>query len=281
MRHLEFLSDVLLRGIAQHASVWAEALRLNFNVVVCCENIELSQIVLNALSRPALLRSLGSVTVHDLDHRPAEGQEQFSKLELSAERAHGERRSPVLYICSRSVPHGLIAVRFDLPSIRSLLPGVGVLVGRTLEHLSLERYTDCFDGKTMSILKRILETHGVIQLLDAIIQVAYLGGVLGDETRSRQYLESAAQEISVTGQGGASTNTGLNLETLLDSFMATSDPYDTLKAVLAHHAFVRKKVTQAEASRNLRVSRSTLQSHLHMAERLNVARFFMASQSLG
>jgi hypothetical protein len=249
---------------------------MGFNVVVRCESDELAQIVLKLVNQSTALTNLHLSSI-SLTHASLEG----GIKEREPRQSNGMRKAieprPTLFVCASQVPTGLVAVRFDLPSMRALLPGVGVIVTQALEYLRLDRYTDCFDGRTMSSLKKILEMRGVPSLLDAVIQIAYLAGVLGDEGQSHRYLEAITNNATLSEMRDFSIAEP-DLGSLLDRFMATHDPYDTLKAALAHHAFVRKKVSQAEASRNLRVSRSTLQSHLNMAERLNVARFFPQGQ---
>ena len=276
MRQPEFLAELLEPTLARHAAVWSEAIAMGFNVAVRCESDELGHIVFKSSGKIEILPKSTSV-----NWLPASAARELEMGVHRSEQVSDSRRgpgpTPSLFICSNLVPNGLVAVRFDLPPLRALLPGVGTIVTQALAHLKLDRYTDCFDGKTMSALKKILEAKGVVPLLDAVLQVAYLGGVMGEEAQSQAYLDTmtSSEALSELPQD---SRTQLDLDSLLDRFMATHDPYDTLKAALAHHAFVRKKVSQAEASRNLRVSRSTLQSHLNMAERLNVARFFSQGQ---
>jgi len=274
MQHKCFLAALLSRSITRQASVWSEALKMNFNVVVCCETDELAEIVraaVDQLMTVGAFKYLAACKQHTSDGWVT-GLRGGSRSSAVEERGSAEK--PVLFVCSAIVPVGLVAVRFDLPSMRSLLPGMGTIVMQVLEQMSLERYIDCFDGKTMSALKKVLDLRGVTPLLDAVIQVAYLAGVLGDEGQSQQYLDGLTSQAAMNAGQTQAPTANPQLDQILDTFMATHDPYDTLKAALAHHAFVRKKVSQAEASRNLKVSRSTLQSHLSMAERLNVARFF-------
>lgn len=275
-RYSTYLAYFLGSALKPHVQQWSEALRYNFDVAVCCESQALAELVMNLIESnrfPDVKMSNVRVILEDgssID--PINGADAKQPVRAQSLKAGAGVR---LYFCVGTIPSGLIAVRFNLPTLQSLLPSVATIVVGLLEHLTLDRYIDCFDAATLAKLKRIYEVRGVICLFDAIVQVAYLAGVLGDDSQSFRYLDSLAQtqEPAVVANQ-ATPSSRFQLEQLLDRFMASHDPYDTLKATLAHYAFFGKKVSQAEASRTLKVSRSTLQSHLSLAERLNVARLF-------
>lgn len=273
MRHSNYQSEFIRAGVGRCAAEWVQALTLNFSVAVSCESDDLARLVFETLRQSSDLSWPQSSAVGFLQQGRIERAVELKTAKEVTDKL-GSFERPVLYLCAGQVPSGLIAVRFSLPPLKSLLPSVGSMVTKVLESMSLDKYIDCFDGKTMSSLRRILEHKGVTQLLDSIIQVAYLAGVQGDETSSMRYLELVMDKSDMAGLEEVAEKRPSSLESLLDAFMATHDPYDTLKATLAHHAFVGKRVSQAEASRSLKVSRSTLQSHLSLAERLNVAKLF-------
>lgn len=273
MRHANYQTEFIRAAVSRCAAQWGEALALNFSVAVSCETDVLARLVLEVLRKSDTLSwTQPSIVGLVQEGRVTHAIELPSEQEVTDQL--GSLTKPVLYLCVGQIPSGLISVRFSLPSMKSLLPSVSTIVTSVLESMCLERYIDSFDGRTMSSLRRIFERRGITLLLDAIIQVVYLAGVQGDETGSMRYLELVMGEADESGLEPITESRPSTLESLLDAIMATHDPYDTLKATLAHHAFVGRRCSQAEASRSLKVSRSTLQSHLNLAERLNVAKLF-------
>lgn len=276
-RYSAYLAHFLRTALRPHARQWGEALRHTFDVAVCCESRTLAELVM-ALVDSGQLEEINRATYRIILEECAAQGPVVPALQASIGQEAKHTTGARLHLCVGVIPAGLVAVRFNLPTLQSLLPSVAAIVVGLLEHFQLDRYIDCFDAPTLSKLKQIYEVRGVIFLFDAIVQVAYLAGVQGDDSQSLKYLDSLVQPEDQDLANQQTPSTGrFQLEQLLDRFMASHDPYDTLKAALAHYAFFGKRVSQAEASRILKVSRSTLQSHLNLAERINVARLFSDS----
>lgn len=267
-----FLSHIVKRRLDLELQRWTAALNQRFDVAILCPSAELQELVTSFLERNTPL--LGRVQQIRIHHLAAEDSGEYESLKTPPPDEGGPQL-PTIYVCHGASLRGCGAIAFELPGLESLLPSAANMVITLLESAGLERFIDAFDGRKMSQLKKILDSNGVEDFFDAVVQVAYFVGFRGDEKGADAYLEGIqSKQWDAPGQPSTGLNQPLSLEKLFEQLVDLPDPHDTLKAALAHYVFNRRRVSQAEASRILKVSRSTLQSHLQLAEHLKVARYF-------
>ncbi|NBO37163.1 hypothetical protein EBU99_01125 [bacterium] len=272
-----FLGQVLARRFEIEGQRWFHALSHAFDIVVVCHTPEVLAAVLTFVTKQAQASiSERNYDLSIVSH--SSGHQSDACLPCLAEnRRSGKSRS--LQLTLTRTENDLGSIVFELPTIEALLPSPASMVTLLLEGAGLGRFIDAFDGRKMAQLRKILELNGVEQFFDAVIQVAYLAGFKGDDAEAHRLLERVIIEERRTNEDDSSVISGdctLNhtLVRLFETLINFPDPHDVMKATLAHYVFHRRNVSQAEASRILKVSRSTLQAHLQMAERLNVAGIF-------
>jgi hypothetical protein len=273
-----FLSHIVKRRLELELQRWTTALNHRFDVAILCPTAELQELVMSFLERITPLpgriqrvRPHHSLVDDSVEH-------ELSKTHPPAESGP---LLPTIYVCRGTNLRGCGAIAFELPGLESLLPSAANMVITLLESAGLERFIDAFDGRKMSQLKKILDSNGVEDFFDAVVQVAYFVGFRGDEQRADAYLEGIqSKQWDAPCELSLGLKPQLSLDKLFEQLVDLPDPHDTLKAALAHYVFNRRRVSQAEASRILKVSRSTLQSHLQLAEHLNVARYFGPARAL-
>lgn len=273
-----FLNQILNKRFELESQRWFATLSQRFDVALVCSSAELYSAVLVFLNR-----KLGLNDPDVLADTPA-----LKCIEVSPTDRQGDQRlshptplrpSQCLYVCCGEAPKGTGAILFELPALENLLPSPATMVSTLLANTGLERFVDAFDGARMTSLKKVLERYGLDVFFDCVVQTAYLGGYKGDVEAADRRLEQLLKppnesEGSPQKSKMLPVQHGLSFEGLIEQLLRHPEPHDVLKAALAHYAFHRKNVSQAEASRLLKISRSTLQAHLQMAERLKVHEYF-------
>ncbi|MEY4063812.1 MAG: hypothetical protein RIR26_20 [Pseudomonadota bacterium] len=272
-----FLNQILQKRLELESQRWLTAMAQRFDVAVLCPSPELFRVV-----SVFLLRKLGQTDeclseqnncCIEVDPRHLPSEDRGGSPSLPS------RPPRYLHICHGKPPTGTGAILFELPPLQHLLPSPASMVSLLLTNTGLERFVDAFDGARMTSLKKILERYGLDIFFDCVVQTAYLGGYKGDLLAADRCLENllkpppenreAAKTLSSVPEQPAPS-----LEGLIELLLGHPEPHDVLKAAMAHYVFHRKNVSQAEASRMLKISRSTLQAHLQMAERLKVYEYF-------
>lgn len=279
------LTYILERRLESESQRWISALKSGFNVAVACTDKELKDVVESFIERRQHLkkhRTLHRVTDGRLN--PLTDVPNSVPDEIDA-NSSGHDGGPQITVHWGEPKPGLAAVHFQLPSLLNLLPTPSTMILQILESTQLEKYLDAFDGKKMTQLKRILELGGPEYFFDSVIQVAYLSGFRGNEEESHRELERRLNHFEksrqiglLLGPGSASEQQTSAMGLIFEKLLALPDPHDVLKASLAFYVFHGRNLTQAEASKILKISRSTLQSHLQLAERLNVAEYFIPAR---
>jgi len=280
-----YLSIILKRRLDVEAQRWIGALDSGFDVAVVSPDRVLLEVVQDYLQASIKRFATTRVPIVD-DQKHMESAEPSGpgSVAPAVQQSRGAVSRPQLSLHLRTPRAGYAAIPFELPLLEDLLPSPSAMVSQILSSTQLDRYIDVFDGPKMSLLKKVLEQSGPEVFFDAIVQVAYLSGYRGDDDAALASLEQRvsqppkkfgrARSMEVKGLGTALPDR-VDLGALFDKLIERPDPHDLLKAALAHYVFHGRKVTQSEASRILKVSRSTLQAHLQLAEQLNVAEFFM------
>lgn len=281
-----FLYSVLKRRLDMESQRWFAALESGFDVVVVAEERLLFAIIPQYLSQSSIRQSKSKFRFQNFSTPDAATHDNIS-FDQNLNRAKFEDVLPRISLHSCEPPPGHAAIVFRVPSLMSLLPTPSTMVLQILESSKLERYVEAFDGQKMVTLRRMLEKAGPECFFDGVIQIAYLAGYRGDDAAAFEALRAiearALDELAMGPKKGdrlpsAPLKRADALGAVFEKFIQLPDPHDVLKAALAHYVLQSRKITQAEASRLLKVSRSTLQAHLQLAERLNVAAFFQPDE---
>ncbi|MEN9808654.1 MAG: hypothetical protein RLZZ488_221 [Pseudomonadota bacterium] len=277
-----YLLPVLKRRLEMELQRWSSALESGFDVVLVVQEEALAETVAHFLTTDDFftMRSPCQIVVYDLQGQCVQSMQKSAHLKADPNRVS----LPTLSLVRES-PHPVCgSIPFELPPLQSLFPSAAQMVSLVLERANLSRYMDAFDGKKMTALRKILDVHGHELFFDSIVQVAYRSGFRGEDEGATEFLESRlSQPPATTRRRIAARETAAAEEKahavagLFDRVLRCNDPHDALKASLTHYVFHGRRVTQAEASRILKVSRSTLQAHLQLAELLNVAELFTES----
>ncbi|NBW82323.1 hypothetical protein EBR21_11270 [bacterium] len=272
---------IVQRRLENESQRWTYALKSGFNVAIACEDRELLTVVEGFIDRHPILKTHRLLSKSTDDSVPPNGLEQSNELHEIVPAPLQPEVVAQLTVHWREPRPGLAAVHFHLPALRDLLPAPSTMILQILESTQLEKYIDSFDGKKMTQLKRILELGGPEYFFDAVIQIAYLAGFQGNDLAAFQTLEkrllqceSSKQKNDLQGVLQPSDPHSSAMGQIFERLLSLPDPHDVLKASLAYYVFHGRKLTQAEASKILKISRSTLQSHLQLAEQLNVAEYF-------
>jgi len=280
-----YLSFILKRRLDVEAQRWLGALDSGFDVAVVSPDHALLEAVQEYLETST--KRFAAIRVPIIDgQKQSEAAEASGRqgVSVAVQKSKSQGSNSQLSLHLRPPRAGYAAIPFELPPLEELLPSPSAMVSQILSSTQLERYMDAFDGRKMALLKRVLDQSGPEVFFDAIVHVAYLAGYRGDDDAALAELERRVSEPpnkfgrakSAEQKGpGAALADRIELGALFDKLIERPDPHDLLKAALAHYVFHGRKVTQSEASGILKVSRSTLQAHLQLAERLNVAEFFM------
>jgi DNA-binding protein Fis len=275
----KYLSLVLRRRLDAEAQRWFTAIESGFDVVVITSEPILQDAVKEYLENTPKFAANTNLKVMALG---CVVHPKLSGLSEPQTRRAESQRQRTLTLCSGKPPAGTAAVPFRLPDLQELLPSPSAMTGQFLECTGLERFMEVFDGQKMALLRKLLEMRGPEHFFDAIVQVAYLSGYRGDDESANDYLThrmAEAEEVVRESNKRFPSGSGGDLNpvdvcSIFDRFIELDEPHDVLKAALAHYVFNKRNVTQTEASKILKVSRSTLQAHLQLAERLNVAELF-------
>ncbi|MFZ9519185.1 MAG: hypothetical protein ACO3A4_01790 [Silvanigrellaceae bacterium] len=271
----QHLVSILERRLETESQRWLAAAKSGFTVAVICHDKEVHMVIEGFISRRPQLSELRSPSTTPGDESTLVRSETVEPRAATRLTIHYGHPKP-----------GLGAICFEIPPLPELLPPASTMVVQILENTQLEKYIDAFDGKKMSLLKKILESSGPERFFDAVVQVAYLAGYRGEDVQAYQTLEKTYVQIENSKKNGYLTKSANSengnpsaMELVFDKIIALPDPHDVLKASLAYYVFHGRNLTQSEASRILKVSRSTLQSHLQLAEHLNVAEYFLPEKN--
>lgn len=269
MKKHVFLSLVLRPKYEKEFHLWKAAIQQHFDISIICESRDVTRLVAEFLQNKLKLEGL------DEKARLIEFDASTPMATLEPLPEPRDSRSHIYVTCCEP-PKGSGTINFKLPRLEELLPSATSMVRILLELTSLDRFLDAFDGKRMTQLKTILDRHGVDEFFDAVIQVAFQVGFRADETGVDLYMERmlASPPRSRSKAPTNLENNTTSLEKLFEQLIELPEPHDVLKAALAHYVSVHRRVSQTEASKMLKVSRSTFQAHLSLAERLKIADYF-------
>lgn len=204
----------------------------------------------------------------------AKSWEEASDEKLQQDRS--KIYTPILLILMNPPPSGSGFIVIPLPSLESLLPSINTTVSTILDCSGLMTYEEVFDARKMSKIKQIASTQNLGIVIDAVVNVAYIAGVHGDEDRADEYLKALALDFAPLN----TTDMRAPFPRVIDEILkATQHPHSYLKAALSYYVVRSQGNSMTRSSRLLNISRTTLQQHLRLAENFKVCELFGDSQS--
>ncbi len=181
---------------------------------------------------------------------------------------------PTVFIHPETIRYGMGFIVYKIQSAESLLSSPANAIEKILEHFGLGLFIDVFDADIFSKLKQIAKMMGINHLIDAVVQTAYLGGFKGNYGKALEYLD----HILINSDEIYSKDS-VSLEKCAENFFAYiilqgHDAHSFVKSALSFYTVKRKGFSMSKASQMLQISRTTLQEHLKLAEKLGVSNFF-------
>ena len=184
----------------------------------------------------------------------------------------GKPRKTV-WVSSRILPI-FGAITMGAPGALSFLPPVQKMIFEMVNERSLEHCLDVFDRELVAELKVLLASQGFEIFAHLVIQICYVGGQEGDEASLRALIRCAHNQQFVVGKSPRD----LTWETFLSAFDAALcqdlPPHEFLKIALSYFVVKRRSKTITDASLRLKVSRSTIQEHLRLAQKYEFKKLF-------
>ena len=181
---------------------------------------------------------------------------------------------PTVLIHPDTIKYGLGFIIYKVSSPELLISSPASAIEKILEHFALDIYIDVFDSEIFRKLKLIAKHLGLNCFIDAVVQTAYLGGFKGSYSSATEYLDHI-----LINYDELYSSSDISLEKCAENLFAYTlmqglDAHGFLKAALSFYTVRKKGFTMTKASQLLQISRTTLQEHLKLAEKLGVSNFF-------
>lgn len=181
---------------------------------------------------------------------------------------------PTIFIHSETLRYGMGFIVYKISSPDLLLTSPGNAIEKILSHFGLSIFIDVFEAELFAKLKQISKILGINHLIDAVVQTAYLGGFKGNYGKAVKYLDHVLLDSDEIYSSQL-----VSLEKCAESLFSylmqqSTDAHGFIKSALSYYAVRRKGFTMSRASQILQISRTTLQEHLKLAEKLGVSNFF-------
>lgn len=178
---------------------------------------------------------------------------------------------PFVLLTSEDPPVGTGFVVYCLPDLPNLMPPTVHVVAQVLNFFQMETYLDVFDAPKMTYLKAIASELGIAALIDTVVQTAYIAGFLGDDEKAVEYLSQVDLRADRhSGQFGEDPIVASAGRLFRHALKQGHQPHCFLKAALSYYVVSNQGHSMTQASRVLNISRTTLQEHLRLAEKLGV-----------
>ena len=200
------------------------------------------------------------------------------KLLESADKVHiFESRDPILVVdVDPEVP--TFRKRHLPPSESALMGSVARAVMVSLEHFNALHFVDGFDGPVVSALRQIAKSQGVVQFVEAVSAHIEHCKEPGDQPQDavawmRDGFSPLGRKGASVGDpiAGALADQSVTLVGFLDRVRQSPDPHTYIKALLSYVSYIKSNKNASKASRELKISRTTLHDHLRVASELQIA----------
>jgi hypothetical protein len=266
-RKFRLLENLVESEVAAWVEAIARCCEFGFSVRVDCESNWVKQPLLS-LMRTRLQASQAIVT-DDLH--------AFQKFSIC------NSKQPIILVGltgEGAVTNGLGLVVVRMPSFSKLTPRFPKLVSQILEEFGLGKYCDIIDGGRVAKLRRIYESTNLDYLIDTVVGLLQADlvpspdqGDVGGELFLQQRLQGFAKEKYETAASKANLPPGIF--TVLDWVLERQeDPQNFMKVLLTSYCFEREHENVTRAVKILKISRSSLYSHIAAASELGIAAFF-------
>lgn len=195
--------------------------------------------------------------------------EELAEIRLEEMRAR--RFHPIILLASDTASSGAGLVDHPLPTLTELLPSTPHAVRIVLEHHGLGIFNEAFGPERLAFLKPLL-TNNLSAFIDAVVQTAYLEGARGESARADAFLRTL-RPGNVSDQE-EELDVAMLARCLQWMVGREGSPILLAKALLSYFVVRVKGAPTTQASDLLHISRTTLQQHLALAEKMGVPEIF-------
>ena len=166
-------------------------------------------------------------------------------------------------------------VTYNTLTTLNLMPSVRDAVNIILKFYHLEVFAAIFDKASLQLMRKFLMEHGISKLIDAGVDIAYKEGVLENQDYLESYLIGIKKSSDITqDQRLSSITLSQTLNWMLE---IASEPLLFNKALLSYYCVHILRMSANQAMTALKVTRTTLNSHLSEAKNLHLEKFFSTS----
>lgn len=237
-----------------------------FDVHVKTDFPEVEKILIELLSLEIKSHSYNTRLIQDPKYLNIEVEDSGGNFELVF--------SQTIYVNSNPLKSGSGFVTFNVRSPDYLLSSVSSAIESILKYFGLSIFLDVFDANKLSRLKIVARNFGLGSLIDAVVQTAYLSGFQGDSEQAQKYLDNIQFNYDYK-----SNLNEISIEKCAEKFFSYAvirgdDAHLFVKSCLSYYAVKFQGFSITKASQILQISRTTLQEHLKLADRLGVSNFF-------
>jgi len=153
-------------------------------------------------------------------------------------------------------------------SLDTLVGSCALAIHKILECYGLDHFTDIFDREKTTALRKILLNTGLKVFIDAVLQVTYFGGILGDEDKAQDALIRFRQLTPDGHQHPYAQHVPVDFFARV--LQNSPRPHTFLKAALSYYVVKTQGHSLNKASQILSISRTTLQDHMRLAEHYGI-----------
>lgn len=262
---IKLIKELIKKRIYEDINQIINITNNGFDVHVKVEFKEIEQVVIELLHIEQKKQLLNFNLISD----PKLLDEKFDEL-------FNEQKvlQPTIFVHPDTLRYGLGFIVYNIQSADNLLSSSAYAIEKILDHFGLSLFIDVFEAEIFSKLKQIAKIMGINHLVDAVVQTAYLGGFKGNYAKAVEYLDHMLINCDELY-----SKDSVSLEKCAENFFAYiilqgQDAHGFVKSALSFYTVKRKGFSMSKASQMLQISRTTLQEHLKLAEKLGVSNFF-------
>lgn len=164
------------------------------------------------------------------------------------------------------------------PGDAMLVRSVAQSIVETLKWMGATQFLDVFERSSVVLLRQLLQEGGIQEFLRGIMLMVQIAGEEGQYEMACAMLRERLNQKAQTDNVDTRAVLGNNALKFLDHISTQNNPHQLLKALLSYHVFLKSNKNISKASSDLSISRTTLHSHLRLADELKLfARFPIAS----
>nr|BFD30584.1 hypothetical protein GTC16762_02020 [Pigmentibacter ruber] len=262
---IKLIKELVKKRIEEDVIHILEIIKSGFDVHIKVESQDIQEIVLEFLE----LEQKNQFLCFNIITNPQELDEKYVTV-ISKQSTI----IPTVLIHPDTIKYGLGFIIYKVSSPELLISSPASAIEKILEHFGLDIYLDVFDSEIFRKLKLVAKHLGLNFFIDAVVQTAYLGGFKGSYPSATEYLDHILINFDEIY-----SNSHISLEKCAENLFSytllqSHDAHGFIKAALSFYTVKKKGFTITKASQLLQISRTTLQEHLKLAEKLGVSNFF-------